>query len=69
MFLVTEVIVVDDGRNAATDLIPMDERIRSVHSDQRGAKRNPVCEHAGGSTIAHWNDAIRARTMASTLSS
>ena len=54
-----ELIVLDDGEDAADDLIPQDERIRYVRLDRRlsvGAKRNLGCQISKGSLIAHWDD-------------
>jgi len=54
-----ELIVVDDGDDAIADLLPADERIRSIRLDRRatiGAKRNIACEAASGEVIAHWDD-------------
>lgn len=54
-----ELIVVDDGEDAISDLLPADSRIRSIRLDRRatiGAKRNIACEAAGGDVIVHWDD-------------
>jgi len=54
-----ELIVVDDGTDAISDLIPADERIRYIHLREKttvGAKRNLACEQARGTIIAHWDD-------------
>src|SRR5207244_293444 len=54
-----ELIVVDDGGDPIADLVPEDERIRSIRLHERrslGAKRNLACEVARGSLIAHWDD-------------
>jgi len=54
-----ELIIVDDGTDAVSDLIPVDERIRYVRLNAKstiGAKRNLACEQARGSIIAHWDD-------------
>jgi glycosyltransferase involved in cell wall biosynthesis len=54
-----ELIVVDDGNDAVTDLLPADRRIRLVRLDHRttiGAKRNIACEAATGDVIVHWDD-------------
>jgi glycosyltransferase involved in cell wall biosynthesis len=54
-----ELIVIDDGEDAVTDLIPPDERIRYVRLPSRhtlGAKRNLACEISRGDLIAHWDD-------------
>ena len=57
-----ELIIVDDGDDAIADLLPADDRIRSIRLirlDRRatiGAKRNIACEAAAGDVIAHWDD-------------
>ena len=55
----SELIVVDDGDDAIADLLPSDERVRSIRLDHRatiGAKRNIACEAATGDVIVHWDD-------------
>ena len=54
-----ELVVLDDGRNAISDLVPADPRIRYVRLTTAvplGAKRNMGCELAAGQLIAHWED-------------
>jgi glycosyltransferase involved in cell wall biosynthesis len=54
-----ELLVVDDGEDSVSDLVPADDRIRYVRLDSRtrlGAKRNVGCELARGEFIAHWDD-------------
>jgi glycosyltransferase involved in cell wall biosynthesis len=54
-----ELIVLDDGDDPISDLIPRDERIRYVRLPERksiGAKRNLGCEISRGELIAHWDD-------------
>jgi O-antigen biosynthesis protein len=54
-----ELLVLDDGDDPITDLIPSDPRIRYVRLDRRmilGAKRNLACELACGAIILHWDD-------------
>ncbi len=54
-----ELIIVDDGSDAVSDLIPVDPRIRYIQFDQRyslGTKRNLACEEARGEVIIHWDD-------------
>jgi len=54
-----ELIIVDDGTDIISDLIPLDERIHSIHLREKtsiGAKRNLACEQARGAIIAHWDD-------------
>lgn len=55
----SELIIVDDGRDAIGDLIPADPRIRYVRLDTQhtiGAKRNLACDLARGEVIVHWDD-------------
>jgi hypothetical protein len=54
-----ELIVVDDGEDGVSDLVPADDRIRYVRLETRatlGAKRNVGCWHARGELVAHWDD-------------
>jgi glycosyltransferase involved in cell wall biosynthesis len=54
-----ELIIVDDGTDAVSDLIPIKERIRYIRLREKatiGAKRNLACEQARGTIIAHWDD-------------
>lgn len=54
-----ELVVLDDGRHAISDLVPADPRIRYVRlttAIPMGAKRNMGCELAAGQLIAHWED-------------
>jgi glycosyltransferase involved in cell wall biosynthesis len=54
-----ELIIVDDGDDAISDLVPNDERIRYVRLDYKmalGAKRNLACKQAAGDIIVHWDD-------------
>lgn len=54
-----ELLIVDDGEEAAQSLIPDDPRIRYVRLRHRkliGDKRNFCCEMARGEFIAHWDD-------------
>ncbi len=54
-----ELIVVDDGTDAISDLIPVEECIRYIRLREKttvGAKRNLACEQARGTIIAHWDD-------------
>lgn len=58
-YAASELIVVDDGRDAVGDLVPESERVRYVRLDGKltvGAKRNLACEMARGEVIAHWDD-------------
>ena len=54
-----ELLVVDDGTEPISDLVPHNDRIRYVRFDQKltiGAKRNLACEKARGEFIVHWDD-------------
>jgi len=54
-----ELVIVDDGSDAVSDLVPEDERIRYIRLNAKstvGAKRNLACEQARGDVIAHWDD-------------
>jgi Glycosyl transferase family 2/Methyltransferase domain len=54
-----ELIILDDGSDPVSDLIPTDPRIRYIRMQERstmGAKHNLGCEHARGEIIAHWDD-------------
>jgi hypothetical protein len=54
-----ELIVLDDGSDSVSDLIPDDPRIRYIRMQERrtmGAKYNLGCELARGEVIAHWDD-------------
>ncbi len=54
-----ELIIVDDGTNPISDLIPNDDRLRYIRLAERrtiGAKRNQACEAARGNIICHWDD-------------
>jgi glycosyltransferase involved in cell wall biosynthesis len=54
-----ELIVVDDGDDAISDLLSCDSRIQIIRRHQRtsiGAKRNLACEAAAGEVIVHWDD-------------
>ena len=54
-----ELLVVDDGADPVSDLVPNSDRIRYVRFEQKltiGAKRNLACEKARGEFIVHWDD-------------
>lgn len=54
-----ELIIIDDGDDAISDLIPDDPQIRYWRNHQRkttGAKRNQACQQARGDIIVHWDD-------------
>jgi hypothetical protein len=56
-----ELIILDDGADPVSDLIPDDERIRYVRLDERltiGAKRNRGGEEARGPILASWDDDV-----------
>jgi len=55
----TELIIVDDGSDNVTDLLPVDARMRYFRLPQKltiGAKRNYACERAQGEIVMHWDD-------------
>src|SRR5438874_1492302 len=54
-----ELIIVDDGTDPVSDLVPADERIHYIRLDVKqpiGTKRNLACQEARGSIIIHWDD-------------
>jgi glycosyltransferase involved in cell wall biosynthesis len=54
-----ELIILDDGTDSIADLVPNDERIRYLRSDQKqslGAKRNECVKLSRGGLIMHWDD-------------
>jgi glycosyltransferase involved in cell wall biosynthesis len=54
-----ELVIVDDGPEPVSDLLPADSRIVYRRLETRtvlGAKRNLACELARGPVIAHWDD-------------
>ncbi|HEY2116671.1 MAG TPA: glycosyltransferase [Candidatus Angelobacter sp.] len=54
-----ELIIVDDGSDFVSDLVPNDARVRYFRLPQKltiGAKRNYACERASGEIIVHWDD-------------
>jgi glycosyltransferase involved in cell wall biosynthesis len=54
-----ELLIIDDGSDAISELVPEDERIRYLRLPARlrlGAKRNLACEEARGEFIVHWDD-------------
>jgi len=54
-----ELVIVDDGPEPVSDLLPADSRIVYHRLDARtvlGTKRNLACELARGPIIAHWDD-------------
>jgi glycosyltransferase involved in cell wall biosynthesis len=55
----SELLIVDDGTDPVSDLVPEDPRVRYVALPSRatvGAKRNTACEQAAGDIIVHWDD-------------
>ncbi|HKG94072.1 MAG TPA: glycosyltransferase family 9 protein, partial [Gemmatimonadaceae bacterium] len=54
-----ELLILDDGKDPVSDLVPDDPRVRYVRLDpglSLGAKRNRACELAHGEVVAHWDD-------------
>lgn len=54
-----ELLVLDDGSEPVSDLVPNNDRIRYIRLNQKltiGAKRNLACEQARGEFIVHWDD-------------
>jgi O-antigen biosynthesis protein len=54
-----ELVIVDDGPEPVSDLLPADPRIRYHRLEARavlGEKRNMACDLARGSVIVHWDD-------------
>jgi len=54
-----ELIIVDDGTDPISDLVPQNDRIQYLRLPGRltvGAKRNRACEAARGEIICHWDD-------------
>ena len=54
-----ELIVLDDGADPISDLLPNDQRIRYVRTEggrSLGEKRNEICRLAGGDVLVHWDD-------------
>lgn len=55
----SELIILDDGKDSAVGLIPVNPKIRYFYSDPIGTigvKRNAACEKARGEIIIHWDD-------------
>ena len=54
-----ELIIVDDGTDPISDIVPQDQRIRYIRQEPKstlGAKRNLACKEAKGEIIVHWDD-------------
>ena len=54
-----ELLVLDDGKDPVSNLVPADQRVRYERLPVRrvlGAKRNLACEMARGDIIVHWDD-------------
>jgi predicted O-methyltransferase YrrM len=54
-----ELIILDDGSDPVSDLVPKDPQIRYIRMQERrsmGAKHNLACEQARGEIIVHWDD-------------
>lgn len=56
----SELVIVDDGEEGASDLVPVNPRVRYIrlHSGRlpQGEKRNVCCELATGEIIIHFDD-------------
>lgn len=55
----SELLIVDDGTDPVSDLVPAHPRVRYMALPSRltvGAKRNLACEQAAGDVILHWDD-------------
>jgi len=54
-----ELIIIIDGTEPVSDLIPDNPNIRYLYQDQMhsvGAKRNIACKNSNGEIIIHWDD-------------
>jgi O-antigen biosynthesis protein len=53
-----ELIIVDDGTESVSHVLPSDPRIRLIRLEKKmvGAKRNVACASARGEIIVHWDD-------------
>jgi glycosyltransferase involved in cell wall biosynthesis len=54
-----ELIILDDGEDPVSDLVPDDPAIRYLHAPRfpnLGTKRNAACEAARGDFLLHWDD-------------
>jgi 2-polyprenyl-3-methyl-5-hydroxy-6-metoxy-1,4-benzoquinol methylase len=54
-----ELLVLDDGKDAVADLMPLDSRILYLRSDKKqvlGTKRNECVKASHGDLIIHWDD-------------
>jgi glycosyltransferase involved in cell wall biosynthesis len=54
-----ELIIINDGTEPVSDLIPDNPNIHYLYQNQRhsvGAKRNIACKNANGEIIIHWDD-------------
>jgi ADP-heptose:LPS heptosyltransferase/glycosyltransferase involved in cell wall biosynthesis len=55
-----ELVIIDDGTDEISDIIPSDPRIRYYREEPRrrtlGGKRNLACDLASGEVILHWDD-------------
>ncbi|QRK06071.1 glycosyltransferase [Archangium violaceum] len=54
-----ELVIVDDGSDPVSDLLPDDARIRYLRLERKhslGAKRNLACQSAKGDILVHWDD-------------
>jgi 2-polyprenyl-3-methyl-5-hydroxy-6-metoxy-1,4-benzoquinol methylase len=58
-FAEKELVIVDDGAESVTDLLPCDPTIRYFRLEKPqplGAKRNFACREAHGEVLVHWDD-------------
>jgi glycosyltransferase involved in cell wall biosynthesis len=54
-----ELILVDDGEDSVSDMVPSDARVRYINPGNQitiGMKRNLACQEANGEVILHWDD-------------
>jgi len=54
-----ELIIIDDGTDNISDLVPVHEEIRYYRLEKKitlGAKLNMACDYAKGEIIANWDD-------------
>ena len=54
-----ELIIIDDGTDSISDLIPSHPSIRYYYTEPMGSigsKRNYACDKANGEIIVHWDD-------------
>lgn len=54
-----ELVILDDGQQDCSNLIPSSVKIKYFHSEPLGSigrKRNIACEQSRGELISHWDD-------------